>query len=217
MINLYRNQRPNSLFNHVSPPFFVSGVPTTLFLSSSRVPHFPFPILSLCSPPLPHPICAVICPSISPSSSSPHQIEATPVPLRFGLVLYPSCCSKARSIFFSRLKGDKSARNSEYRALNPGGKTFAHLPCRKASSLRVKVGSFSQIRFEIPEQVDDRGVHKVRFMSLLLLRPSLVPSKLRVFHLILVIGVARPGIPSPVPDLSSRLTFLALPHPSRAA
>ena len=100
--------------------------------------------------------------------------------------------------------------------MNPGGKTFAHLPCRKASSLRVKVGSFSQIRFEIPEQVDDRGVHKVRFMSLLL-RPSLVPSKLRVFHLILVIGVARPGIPSPVPDLSSRLTFLALPHPSRAA
>ena len=178
MINLYRNQRPNSLFNHVSPPFFVSGVPTTLFLNSSRVPHFPFPILSLCSPPLPSPhLCCdlslnlplLFCPA--PDRSYPCSSAIWACPVSFLLL-------KSSLLFFSRLKGETSDGNSEHRALNPGGKTFAHLPCRKASSLRVKVGSFSQIRFEIPEQVDDRGVDKVRFMSLLLLRPSLVPSKL---------------------------------------
>ena len=162
------------------------------------------------SPPSPHLCCdlSLNLPLLffpAPDRSYPCSSAIWACPVSFLLL-------KSSLHFFSRLKGDKSARNSEHRALNPGGKTFAHLPCRKASSLRVKVGSFSQIRFEIPEQVDDRGVHKVRFMSLLLLRPSLVPSKLRIFHLILVIGVARPGIPSPVPVLSSRLTFLALPH-----
>ena len=160
------------------PSFLCFGVPTILFQFLPRSSFPPsYPIHMLPSSPLTPFVLWSVHLSLpflffhAPDRSYPCSSAIWACPVSFLLL-------KSSLHFFSRLKGDKSARNSEHRALNPGGKTFAHLPCRKASSLRVKVGSFSQIRFEIPEQVDDRGVHKVRFMSLLLLRPSLVPSKL---------------------------------------